>query len=69
MEFYSVIQNIYSCRAFAVRMVEQEKVGRILEAGRIAPRYSNRALAYRALGQLENVQVDKAIVNLAEADK
>ena len=42
MEFYSVIQNRYSCRAFAARMVEQEKVDRILEAGRIAPTAVNK---------------------------
>ena len=42
MEFYSVIQNRYSCRAFAARMVEQEKVDWILEAGRIAPTAVNK---------------------------
>ena len=42
MDFYSVIQNRYSCRAFAARMVEQEKVDRILEAGRIAPTAVNK---------------------------
>ena len=42
MEFYSVIQNRYSCRAFAAQMIEQEKVDRILEAGRIAPTAVNK---------------------------
>ena len=42
MEFDSVIQNRYSCRAFAARAVEQEKVERILEAGRIAPTAVNK---------------------------
>ena len=42
MEFNTVIQNRYSCRAFAARMVEQEKVDRILEAGRIAPTAVNK---------------------------
>lgn len=42
MEFNTVIQNRYSCRAFAARMVEQEKVDRILEAGRIAPSAVNK---------------------------
>ena len=37
MEFNTVIQNRYSCRAFTSRAVEQEKVDRILESGRIAP--------------------------------
>ena len=42
MEFNTVIQNRYSCRAFAARTVEQEKVDRILEAGRIAPTAVNK---------------------------
>ena len=42
MEFNTVIQNRYSCRAFAARSVEQEKVDRILEAGRIAPTAVNK---------------------------
>ncbi len=42
MEFNTVIQNRYSCRAFSARAVEQEKVDRILEAGRIAPTAVNK---------------------------
>ena len=42
MEFNTVIQNRYSCRAFTSRAVEQEKVDRILEAGRIAPTAVNK---------------------------
>ena len=42
MEFNTVIQNRYSCRAFAPRAVEQGKVDRILEAGRIAPTAVNK---------------------------
>ena len=42
MEFNTVIQNRYSCRAFVARTVEQEKVDRILEAGRIAPTAVNK---------------------------
>lgn len=34
---------------------------------RALPYYQNRALTYRALGQLENAQADEAIVNLATA--
>jgi nitroreductase len=37
MEFNKVLNRRYSCRAFAARGVEQEKVDWILEAGRIAP--------------------------------
>lgn len=36
MEFNDVLNRRYSCRAFANQTVEQEKVDRILEAGRIA---------------------------------
>ena len=42
MEFNTVIQNRYSCWAFTSRAVEQEKVDRILEAGRIAPTAVNK---------------------------
>ncbi|MBR5174765.1 MAG: nitroreductase family protein [Bacteroidales bacterium] len=42
MEFNTVIENRYSCRAFAPKPVEQDKVDRILEAGRIAPTAVNR---------------------------
>ena len=42
MEFNDVLNCRYSCRAFAARGVEQEKVERILEAGRIAPTAVNK---------------------------
>lgn len=42
MDFTTLIQNRYSCRAFAARAVGQEKVDRILEAGRIAPTAVNK---------------------------
>lgn len=42
MEFNDVLNRRYSCRAFAAREVEQEKVDRILEAGRIAPTAVNK---------------------------
>ena len=42
MEFNEVLKNRYSCRAFAERGVELEKVDRILEAGRIAPTAVNK---------------------------
>ena len=37
MEFNDVLNRRCSCRSFAARRIEQEKVDRILEAGRIAP--------------------------------
>lgn len=42
MEFNTVLQRRYSCRAFSPSPVEQEKVDRILEAGRIAPTAVNK---------------------------
>ena len=42
MEFNNVLNRRYSCRAFANETVEQEKVDRILEAGRIAPTAVNK---------------------------
>ena len=42
MEFNDVLNRRYSCRAFAAKGVEQEKVERILEAGRIAPTAVNK---------------------------
>ena len=42
MEFNTVLQKRYSCRAFSAIAVEQEKVDRILEAGRIAPTAVNK---------------------------
>ena len=42
MEFNDVLNRRYSCRAFAARCVEREKVNRILEAGRMAPTAVNK---------------------------
>ena len=42
MEFNTVLQRRYSCRAFSPKPVEQEKVDRILEVGRIAPTAVNK---------------------------
>ena len=42
MEFNDVLQKRYSCRAFASTPVEQEKLARILEAGRMAPTAVNK---------------------------
>lgn len=42
MDFNDVLNRRYSCRAFANQTVEQEKVDRILEAGRIAPTAVNK---------------------------
>lgn len=42
MEFNDVLNRRYSCRAFAAHAVEEEKVNRILEAGRMAPTAVNK---------------------------
>ena len=42
MDFLSVLQRRYSCRAFSPSPIEQEKVDRILEAVRIAPTAVNK---------------------------
>ena len=42
MDFNTVLQRRYSCRSFSANPVEQEKVDRILEAGRIAPTAVNK---------------------------
>ena len=42
MEFNTVLQRRYSCRAFSPKPVEQDKLDRILEAGRIAPTAVNK---------------------------
>ena len=42
MTFSEVLQRRYSCRAFAPQAIEQEKIDRILETGRIAPTAVNK---------------------------
>ncbi len=42
MEFEQVLNKRYSCRKFADREVEQEKIDKILQAARIAPTAVNR---------------------------
>ena len=42
MEFNDVLNRRYSCRAFAEQGVEQEKVDRIMEAGRMATTAKNK---------------------------
>ena len=42
MDFINVLQKRYSCRAFLPKTIEQDKIDRILEAGRIAPTAVNK---------------------------
>ena len=41
MEFKEVIKNRYSCKKYSDKPVEEEKLARILEAGRLAPTAKN----------------------------
>ena len=41
MEFKEVIQNRYSCKKYGPKQVEEEKLGAILQAGRLAPTAKN----------------------------
>jgi len=41
MEFFDVVKNRFSCRKFSSKPVENEKLDKILEAGRLAPTAKN----------------------------
>ena len=41
MEFTDVVKNRYSCKKYSERLVEEEKLQAILEAGRVAPTAKN----------------------------
>ena len=41
MEFKEVIKNRYACKKYSDKPVEEEKLARILEAGRLAPTAKN----------------------------
>jgi len=60
MDFNDILSHRYSCRSFSSRPVEQEKVDRILEAGRIAPTAVNKqpvhVWAVSGAGTLEAVK-------------
>lgn len=62
MEFTDLIKKRYSCRAFSVRDVEQEKVDRILEVGRIAPTAVNKQPVHIwAVSCLETLETIKGV--------
>jgi len=42
MEFFDLIQNRYSVRAYQAKPVEQEKLQKVLEAANLAPTAANR---------------------------
>ena len=62
MEFNDVLNRRYSCRAFATQGVEQEKVDRILEAGRMAPTAVNKQPVHIwAVSRLETLEAIKGV--------
>ena len=62
MEFKDVLNRRYSCRAFAARDIEQEKVARILEAGRVAPTAVNKQPVHIwAVSNPETLQAIKGV--------
>ena len=61
MEFTQVVTNRYSCKKYSEKRVEQEKLGAILEAGRLAPTAKNL--------QEQHVYVIQSEQGLASIDK
>lgn len=61
MEFKDVVKNRYSCKSYDGRKVEQDKLYRILEAGRLAPTAKNL--------QEQHIYVVQSEEGLAKIDK
>lgn len=61
MEFKDVIKNRYSCKSYSDKMVEDNKINSILEAGRLAPTAKNL--------QEQRIYVIKSEEGLAKIDK
>ncbi len=61
MEFNELVQKRYSCKKYTDKMVEDEKLTKILEAGRWAPTAKNL--------QEQKIYVIKSAENLAKIDK
>ena len=66
MDFNTVLQRRYSCRAFSPNPVEQEKVNRILEAGRIAPTAVNKQPVH--IWAVSNPEVLEAIKGITRSN-
>lgn len=62
MDFTSVAVNRFSCKKFSDRMLEEEKLLKILEAGRVAPTAKNlqEQHIYVAQSQRALAEIDKA---------
>lgn len=61
MEFMDVVKGRYSCKKFSNHQVEEEKLRRILEAGRLAPTAKNL--------QPQKIYVVQSEENLAKIDR
>lgn len=61
MEFKDVVKNRYSCKSYDGRKIEQDKLDRILEAGRLAPTAKNL--------QEQHIYVVQSEEGLAKIDK
>ena len=61
MEFKDVIRNRFSCRKYSTRIIEQEKLHAVLEAGRLAPTAKNL--------QEQHIYVVQSEEALAKIDK
>ena len=61
MEFKDVVKNRYSCKSYDGRKVEQDKLDRILEAGRLAPTAKNL--------QEQHIYIVQSEEGLAKIDK
>lgn len=61
MNFSDVIEERYSCKKFSERQVEEEKLQKILQAGRLAPTAKNL--------QEQRIYVIRSAEGLAKVDK
>jgi nitroreductase len=83
MDIYKAIKNRFSCRHFSPRPIEPEKLGRVLEAARLAPSAKNlqdwrfvivtdpdlrRAVAEAAANQSFVAEAPAVIVGCSVAD-
>ena len=67
MEFLKLAEKRYSCKKYSDRMVEEEKLTAILEAGRLAPTAKN--LQEQHIYVAADADVDSCWVNCFDPDK
>jgi nitroreductase len=64
MSFYALVKSRYSCRMFSNRPVEDEKIEKLLELGRLAPTALNKQPF-----KLIDVKSEKAVAAVREATR